>query len=88
MNIVFYSTYPVKQLNNSLITASKKLTQFPSCQNEFLEFCKKYPEHNFYCIKICRRGLKLSKFSADALVALTFVIKLGIKNNRDIITET
>ncbi|MDD5929122.1 MAG: ATP-grasp domain-containing protein [Spirochaetales bacterium] len=50
MNIVFYSTYPVKQLNNSLITDSKKLTQFPSCQNEFLEFCKKYPEHNFYCV--------------------------------------
>ena len=50
MNIVFYSTYPVRQLNNSLITESKKLTQFPSCQNEFLEFCKKYPEHNFYCV--------------------------------------
>ena len=50
MNIVFYGTYPVRQLNNLPVSDSKKLTQYPSHQNEFFDFCKKHPEHNFYCV--------------------------------------
>ena len=40
MNIVFYSTYPVKQLNNSLITDSKKPMKGTQIYNIFNVFVK------------------------------------------------
>lgn len=45
MKIVFYSTYPVRHSENS-----KKITAFPTANEEFKKFCRRHPQDSFFCV--------------------------------------